>query len=471
MGAPKSAPIEAAWRRARRFVGEDVWHARLEVLPARTALLYQSVRVGSTALRGLLFEDALHVRAAALTYFTVLSLVPLLAFAFAVLKGFGAYDALISETIRPYVLDNLAANPDLQRAVEQLLSFVEHTGVASLGTLGLLTLLYAATRLLRNIEIALNEIWGAHNARNPVQQLRDYVAIIVVTPLCMTAAFALTTLGQLVETIRSMEQMLGLHGVVDWLLGALGPFAAIFLGLLFLYIVMPNIRVRPRSAVLGAVIGAVLWYAVLVAHVRFQVGVARFNALYAGFAVVPIFLAWLHLSWLVVLVGAETAAAHQNGEVHAARVRLGATDQALRERLCISAMLQIARAFTQGERLPTLADLSTGDAGGSAVLLPLLREQVRAGLLIASDAGKSATYALARAPERIRVKHILDPLRRTEASVAPAALPGLDPVADSAWHELDRACDEAAENRTLAELVHSEAQPSGIQRTRHSAAG
>src|SRR5689334_1723086 len=104
MGAPKSAPIEAAWRRARRFVGEDIWHARLEALPARTALLYQSVRVGSTALRGLLFEDALHVRAAALTYFTVLSLVPLLAFAFAVLKGFGAYDALIAETIRPYVL-------------------------------------------------------------------------------------------------------------------------------------------------------------------------------------------------------------------------------------------------------------------------------------------------------------------------------------------------------------------------------
>jgi membrane protein len=104
------------------------------------------------------------LRAAALTYFTVLSLVPLLAFAFALLKGFGAYDVLVRESIRPYVLKLFAGNEPLQQAFEKLLQFVEQTGVASLGVLGLLFLLYAATRLLRNIEGALNEIW-AHAPR------------------------------------------------------------------------------------------------------------------------------------------------------------------------------------------------------------------------------------------------------------------------------------------------------------------
>jgi membrane protein len=227
----------------------------------------------------------------------------------------------------------------LHRAVEQLLKFVAATSVASLGMLGLVTLLYAATRLLRNVEIALNEVWGALEARNHLQQLRDYVAIIVVTPICMIAAFALTTVGQLVETIRFVEDKLGLGGVVDWLLGALGPFCVIFVGLVFLYLVMPNTKVRPRSAVVGALIGASLWYLVLILHVRFQVGVARFNALYSGFAAIPIFLVWLQLSWLVIVVGAQTAAADQNTRQRALQARLVAADKSVKELLSLSALL------------------------------------------------------------------------------------------------------------------------------------
>jgi membrane protein len=428
--------------------------------------MIRAARVTATTARGLFIDDALHVRAAALTYFTVLSLVPLLAFAFAVLKGFGAYDTLVEQTIRPYLHINLAANPALQRAVEQLLGFVANTGVASLGTLGLLALLYAATRLLRNIEIALNDIWGARTARNALQQLRDYVAIIVVTPICMMAAFALTTLGQLVEMIRMVETRLGVGGLLDWVLGALGPFAVIFCGLAFLYVVMPNTRVKPRSAAIGALIGAFLWYVVLVMHVRFQVGVARFNALYSGFAAVPIFLAWLHLSWLVVLVGAQTAAAEQNSPAHALRGRLARADQTFKETLCVSAMLHITEAFVAGRRLPSLVELSGGDELTRALLLGLLSEPVRAGLLLMTGPENAPSYALARSPERIRLADVIDSVRRAEPDERGRVKhwPGVHPSAERAYLEFERARDALPENRTLADLVGTHEQSSGILR-------
>ena len=129
-----------------------------------SARRYRALRVLYCAIQGLT-GDELAVRAAALTYYTVLSLVPLLAFAFAVLKGFGAYDALVQETIRPYILTTLSGNPSLRDAFERILGFVSDTGVASLGFVGLILVLYAATQLLRNVEIALNDIWGAAAAR------------------------------------------------------------------------------------------------------------------------------------------------------------------------------------------------------------------------------------------------------------------------------------------------------------------
>src|SRR5690606_35281977 len=124
-----------------------------------------------------------------------------------------------------------------------------------LGFLGLLTLLYAATRLLRNVEEALNEIWSVPAGRGPLRQLTDYAAIIMVTPLCLLLAAGLGTVSQLVDALKTVEERLGVGGFLEWAMGVLGPFAVILLGLLFLYMVMPNTSVNARSALLGAAVG------------------------------------------------------------------------------------------------------------------------------------------------------------------------------------------------------------------------
>jgi membrane protein len=456
------------FRRMRRFLSRDVWLVRLDALPPRRASLYRATRVFYCTMRGLIVNDTLHVRAAALTYYTVLSLVPLLAFVFALLKGFGAYEALVERSLRPYVLSTFSANQPLQQAVDHVLALVERTGVTSLGFLGLFMVLYSGTRLLRNIEGALNWLWNVDDARGPLQQVTDYLAIIVITPLCLLLAAALGTASQLAGAVRAVGDLLHLGQFAEALFGVLLPAGVVFAGLCFLYMVMPNTKVRLLSALLGAAIGALLWWCVLVAHVRFQVGVARFNALYASFGAIPIFLVWLYLSWLVVLLGAQVAATHQQERTIAQNIRAAGTEQVLRETVCVAVMIEACRAFLEGAHPPRLAALSER----FTVPPPLLREIVgrlrERGLLLEVGTNADVSVALAQSPERVSLKLLLDVMRRPrELQDAPTApVQNLPPAVAEALEELDRTLERSAANRTLGELASANplrAQPEESQ--------
>jgi membrane protein len=458
---PHSLPrlgLHSRLAQARDFFAREVWDARLDDLPRRTALEYRAARLLYCATRGLLFSDRLHVRAAALTYYTVLSLVPLLAFAFALLKGFGAYDALIENTVRPYLLDTFAGNPALQRGFDQTLKFVNRTDVTSLGFLGLFALLYTATRLLRNIEGALNDLWDARHGRTPLQQLRDYVAIIVVTPLCLMLATTLGTFTQLIDVLRALQEKLGIGGLLEWSFGALGPLVIAFVGLSFLYRVMPNTAVRTRSALVGAAVGGLLWYGALILHVRFQVGVARFNAVYAGFAVIPIFLVWMHVSWLAVMVGADFASTHQHERTARQRRLAAETGPVLRDALCMSAVLRIARALMMGDEVPALSALGRELDAPEQLIRELLDRMVAAGLLQPTGSDDDPRWLLARLPEHVRAKDVLDALHGTSARTREllAARDRLDPIAVELLRQLDGEVEHSPVNRTLRELLARE---------------
>jgi membrane protein len=466
MSTSAIASVTARFDQVRNFFVHQIWDVRLDELPKRAALGYRTARLGYCALYGLLFGDRLHLRAAALTYYTVLSVVPLLAFAFALLKGFGAYDALIEQTVRPYLLATLSGNAALQRGVQHTLDFVDRTGVASLGFFGLLALLYTATRLLRSIEGALNELWEARHARSLLQQLRDYVAIIVVTPLCLLAAGTLGTFTQLLDAVRAIEEKLGLGGLLERVFGMLGPLLIAVVGLAFLYRVMPNTSVRTRSAVIGAAIGALLWYAALILHVRFQVGVAKYNAIYAGFGLIPIFLVWTHLSWLAVMVGADLAAMHQHEQAKRQQRRAADADPVMREALCVSSMLRIARALVAGEELPTLSALSRDLDAPQPLLRELLDRMTAARLLQRSGSDDDPQWLLIRLPEHIQLKHVLDALHGTppERRRQLEERVRLDPVAVNVLCALDEQVQASELNTSLRDLAARTAiDPSAVE--------
>ncbi len=151
--------------RARSYFTETIWAEPPGSTGRVREVLDRVSRVGYSAVGGF-FANRLTVRAAALTYYAVLSVVPFLAFAFAILKGFGAYGTFIEVTVRPYLHRTFGANPALLGSIERILTFVDRTGVSTLGALGLLALVYTSVSLLSNVEDALNEIWGARTKRS-----------------------------------------------------------------------------------------------------------------------------------------------------------------------------------------------------------------------------------------------------------------------------------------------------------------
>jgi membrane protein len=261
-------------------------------------------------------RGGLHARA--LTSITLLSLVPFLAFVFAVAKSFGVYHRLKTQVIHP-TLDqwlNGAEAPDLRAAVDQIFQFVQDTNLHSLGLLGLLITAFAAIRMLTAVEHAFNDLWDVRRPRNLLQKVIQYLLVLVVVPGVVLLATAAST------AVRN-------HGLVDLLHAnsTLGPVAVqgialctVWAAFAFLYASLPNVHVPRSAAILGGLTGGTLWMMSHYVHLQFQLGVAETNALYASFSVFPVFLLWIFVSWITVLAGGAVAAAHQLRQAHRDKV-------------------------------------------------------------------------------------------------------------------------------------------------------
>lgn len=442
--------------RAQAFFGARIWRASPD-LPRFRAMAYRAGRVAYSAACGF-FENRLMVRAAALTYYTVLSVVPFLAFAFALLKGFGAYQSFVEGTLRPYIRLTFAANPALFEAMEGILRFVDRTDVSRLGTLALLFLLYTSVSLLSSVEEALNDVFAARSSRSFLRQLTDYTTLLVTAPILLVVATTLATAAQSSSFVAFLRTTLALGPVIDFVVG-IAPVLAVGLALFAVYVILPNVRIRPLSALLGAGVAALLWQGALVLHVRSQLGVARYNALYSGLGAVPIFLVWTYVSWMVVLVGAQLAASHQNEHLASQRFRARQADQATRETIALALGAQIARDFLEGVRRGAAAH-----ACRLELPLQLVEEVVealvRSGLVARAAADREIVLLPGRDLDEIVAEDLREALRRDPAAqelrdqLAERLEPGLRRV----LAELERGRG-AAQQLTLREFAASLGAP------------
>ena len=450
--APRD-PRPPLTERLRAFFTERVWAVRVAELRRGQALLYRVSRVADSTVCGF-FANRLTVRAAALTYYSVLSIVPFLAFAFAVLKGFGAYASFIEGTVRPYLRATFGGNPSLLGSLERILQFVNGTSVSTLGVVGLLILVYTCVSLLSSVEDALNEIWGATTKRSFMRQVTDYVTLLVTAPLLVAAAAAVATAAQSSSVVLFLREQLNLGALIDFGLH-FASLAVVAVAFFAVYAILPNVRTRPSSAALGAAVAAVLWQGALVLYVRFQVGVASYNALYSVLSAIPIFLVWTYVSWLVLLVGAQVAASHQNERVARQRFRARRADQALRETLAVVAAAHVARDFLFGRPPRTAAAVAELLQVPALTMEDILQALARSGVLAQTVSGREVRYLPARDLDTIRVGDLRDALRRDvradelRAEVERRVEPGLLRVLQAAEEETHR----SPQNATLRELA------------------
>ena len=297
----------AAWLRDLRdrrdrlitFWHRGMWEADLAPLPRPKRVGLRCLRIIYLVQRGFQ-QDSVRQLAAALTFATLMSLVPLLALSLAVLKGLGFGDQLLIE-MQTYLAD---MPQQFREFADQVVNLVTTTNFARLGGIGGVILLTMVVQVISQVEGAFNLIWGLKEQRSWGRRITNYISIIVMVPILLVAAITVTAQFKFSDTLEG----LGLVRLV--------PFFASWIAFFLLYMAMPNTRVRFFAAFVSGLVGAIMWQMWLRLYIWVQPGVTKYNVIYGTLASVPIFLAWLYVSWLIVLCGALVTHAMQNEKVY-----------------------------------------------------------------------------------------------------------------------------------------------------------
>lgn len=294
-------------------------------------------------LAGALFSDlrdgSLALRATSLVYTTLLSLVPLLALAFSVIKGFGGKDTL--EPFLREVLSPLGRQAD--ELVVRILEFVSNINVGVLGAVGLAFLIFSVLSLMQKVESSFNHIWRVPASRSFVLRLRDHLSVLLIGPL-----FIFLSMG--------MTASLRYDAAADWLgIAAIGtllrpllvlvPYILFTLAFAAIYLFIPNTRVRLMPALIAGAFTAVLWKALGWGFGVFVQQSGNVAAIYSAFAALVLLMIWLYIAWLVVLLGASVAYYLQNPASQRLAHRSLVLSPQQQRQLCLLLVAEISRRF------------------------------------------------------------------------------------------------------------------------------
>ncbi len=427
-----------------------IWNTDLAALHRWQAGLVRWVRLLYLVGRDLT-DGQLNLRAMSLVYTTLLSLVPLLAVSFSVLKAFGVHNQ-----IEPMMLNFMT--PLGERAGEitsNVIGFVDKIKVGVLGALGLGLLIYTVISLIQKIEGAFNYTWHVKHGRSFAQRFRDYLSVIMIGPVLVFSALGATASLMSHSMVQALVTLPGLAWVVETI-GALVPYLFVIAAFTFVYMFVPNTRVRLGSAVIGAMVAGFLWQTVGWGFASFVVASAKYAAIYSGFAILVIFMLWLYLAWLILLVGASIAFYHQHPEYLTMRRRELNLSNRMKERLALLSMYLIADNHFRGIGPWTLEALAKHLAVPTDVVESIIAPLESGGLVIAAGEAPPV-YVPAQAPERISVKTLLETVRSggEDTDLWPQQL-HRELAVDRIIDRVDQAVDAALQGITLRELCLGE---------------
>lgn len=307
-------------------------------------------RIGSRVGRYLwvlgrdLVEGQLTMRATSLVYTTLLSIVPMLALAFSVLKALGVHNSL--EPLLERVLEPLGAQA--HEITQNVIGFVEKINVGVLGFVGVALLFYSAVSMIQKVESSFNYIWRIERQRPLGQRLSEYVSVLIVGPVLVFSALGITGTvlnSNVVLMIASYEPFGSLLLVVTKMI----PYALIVGAFTFMYGFMPNTKVRLRAAFGGGLLAGVGWQSASLAFASFASNATNYNAIYSGFAILILLLIWIHVGWMILLVGCSLAFYIQHPEHLTARRNAPVLSGRQAEHLALLVMALIGRRFIAGE--------------------------------------------------------------------------------------------------------------------------
>ncbi len=402
-----------------------------------------------------LAEGLLTLRAMSLVYTTLLSLVPLIAFSFSVLKAFGVHNQI--EPQLNLFLAPLGAQGE--QIATNIVAFVDNLKVGVLGSVGLALLLYTVISMIQKVEGAFNFIWRTNRTRGFAQAFSDYLSVILIGPVLVFSALGITASimnTTVVQGLLAIEPF----GSAAFLLGKLVPYILICSVFTFVYVFVPNTKVRLSAALVGGLFAGVLWQTAGWGFALFVANSTKYQAIYSGFAILIVFLIWLYISWLILLIGAQVAFYFQHPQLLTAQRKHSRLSNAIKERAGLATMVLVGQSYFFDRPGWTFDRLVTHLNLDAQAYQAMLDDLAAAGLLIESH-DEPPTYLPGRAMETMTVNEILSAIRgdrRAAQLMERGEFPGEETV-DALVDRLGEANRAALGDATLRQLIGAEAVP------------
>jgi len=440
----------------KQQVVEQLLDQEIGALSGTKRVLHSSLKIAMMVAEDF-FQHLVKLQALALSFKTLLSLAPLLAVIFSLLKGFGVHNRM-----EPALAEALAPLGEKGSEITaNLIGFVDRMSAGALGSIGFVALFVTVLSLVGTIEEAFNHIWRVKTPRALARRFSDYLSAILVGPVLVFAAVTITATLQNHSVVRSLASLQALGTVILFLLKLL-PYLTLWGAFSFVYLFIPNTRVRLQSAITGGLVAAVLWQTVGWGFAAFVASSTQYYAIYSSFAILVLFLFWLHIGWIIVLLGAEVAYAHQHIHYFQGDRQLLAESPAGREKLALHAMVLVGWNFYYGRDPMTVNELAAELRIPAGLVKEFLEMLAESRLVLPISDGE--TFVLARDPETISVKEIVDCVRYSGKKIKIAEQRGGgDSPIDGLLEDIDTSITKALAGKSLQALILSVPAPAPTQ--------
>jgi membrane protein len=395
----------------KKFLSQDLWHLEPSSLSKARRKGLHFLRICALVFRGFR-EDHCPLHAAALTFISVMALVPFLVILFAIAKGVGL------ERGSEMLLERTAGMPaTFQQAVANIITTVESASAGAIGGIGSVLFLWVAIKMLSNIEETFNLVWGVKTSRPLIEKVKNYIVIMVLAPILLIVAAS----GQ--PIIMGFADKLEWMGLLLRIGLQLVPVLMTALTLSLVYLFLPNTRVKFSAAFIGALAAALLSAVFQRAIIELGIGVGKYNKIYGALAAIPFFLFWVQMSWMILLMGAEVAFSVQNAGTYA-REQIAVTPS-VRARLCLAVALMkhITGKFESNENPFDTKAYGIDRRIPIRLINDVINTLSNAGL-VAESSEHPGCYTLLRDPRNITARNIIDAILDDGADPARLGLAG-----------------------------------------------
>jgi membrane protein len=406
-------------RQLINFLDHDIWRIPTKKLPRRHSFLIKQLRVIVLAVREFRGNQC-QLNASALTFYTLISIVPIAAMAFGIAKGFGM-DVLLEKQL-------LAKFPGQEETMSQIIGFANNllkdTHGGLIAGIGVIVLFWTVIKVLESIEASFNDIWGVKKGRTLGRKVSDYLSIMLICPFFLICSGGITVfIASQVQLIVEKLAFLGPLGPVILLSLQILPYVMLWALFTFIYIFMPNTKVNFLSGIIGGVIAGTIYQLVQVLYIQVQIGAGSMNVIYGSFAAVPLFLLWLQISWRIVLFGAEVSFAHQNVDTYEFEHDCLNVSHAFKRLLSLRIMCEAAKRFAVGQPPLTADQITDGLDIPIRLVREILFELTEAGLLaeLRDPGERQSSFPPARDIHQLTVLSVLETLAKKGTDKVPVA--------------------------------------------------